>query len=200
MQSWKSCCILLLSSSLAFPASVVVPGIGNFHQVNDHIYRGAQPSADGFRNLAKVGVQIVVDLREAGERAREEEKLVTAQGMTYVGVPMNGLHAPPAASVLKVLDLLEGSAAPVFVHCMHGADRTGNVIACYRIEHDHWNNQKALEEARSLGMSRFEKGMQQYILHYQPRSLLSSSDALQPPLLIPALQNPGVQTGGSGTP
>ena len=172
----KSLPVLLLFSSFSFSASFTLPGVGNFHQVDDHVYRGAQPSLDGLRNLAKLGVKIIVDLREAGDRSLEEEKSVAAQGMSYFAVPMNGLHAPSAETVLKVLDVLEDSAkGPVFVHCKRGADRTGTIIASYRIEHDHWENQKALEEAKAFGMSRLEKGMQQYILHYQPRSLAVAS-------------------------
>jgi protein-tyrosine phosphatase len=66
-----------------------------------------------------------------------------------------------------LLGLLNDAAAgPVFVHCRRGADRTGTVLACYRIAHDGWDNSKALSEARSLGMSWIERAMQSYVLHY----------------------------------
>lgn len=150
--------------------STLLEGVGNFHKVDDQVYRGAQPTAEGFRSLAKLGIKIVVDLREVGDRSRSEEKAVTADGMRYVPIPMNGMHAPSGAAVARVLDLLEDrSIGPVFVHCRRGADRTGSVIACYRVEHDHWQNDKALAEARSLGMSWMEKGMQHFILTYMPR-------------------------------
>ncbi len=94
-----------------------------------------------------------------------------AAGMQYVSVPMRGMETPSDASVSKVLNLLDdASAGPVFVHCMRGADRTGAVIACYRINHDHWDNQKALAEARTNGMSMFERAIQHYVLRYQPVS------------------------------
>ncbi len=89
--------------------------------------------------------------------------------MQYVSVPMHGMETPSDAKVSKVLSLLDNpSAGPVFVHCLRGADRTGAVIACYRINHDHWDNQKALAEARSDGMSFFERSIQRYVLRYQP--------------------------------
>jgi protein tyrosine/serine phosphatase len=53
------------------------------------------------------------------------------------------------------------------VHCLRGADRTGTVIACYRIAHDQWPNQKALDEALTFGMSWTERGMRNYVLHYE---------------------------------
>jgi tyrosine-protein phosphatase SIW14 len=144
-------------------------GLPNFRQVNDHVFRGGQPSSEGFSRLSRLGVKTVVDLREPGDRSRSEEKIVKAAGMQYVSVPMRGMETPSDANISKVLSLLEdASAEPVFVHCLRGADRTGAVIACYRINHDHWDNQKALAEARSDGMSFFERAIQHYVLRYQP--------------------------------
>lgn len=158
MSGYAAFAFLFGVSALAAPPAL--PGVGNFHQVDNHVYRGAQPTNDGFRNLAKLGVKIIVDLREPGDRSRSEEKLVIGDGMRYVPVPMNGMHAPSNKSIAQVLNLLENpSTGPVFVHCRRGADRTGSVIACYRIEYDHWQNDKALAEARSLGMSWMERAM-----------------------------------------
>ncbi len=160
-------------AGVAFGADpLVVAGVGNFHKVDDNVYRGAQPTDDGFRNLARLGIKTVVDLREFDQRSREEEAIVKAAGMRYINIPMRGMETPSNESVLKALGFLEDtSTGAVFVHCMRGADRTGNVIACYRVEHDHWKNDRALAEARSLGMSWFEKSIQHFVLRYQPRSL-----------------------------
>ena len=145
-----------------------VAGVRNFHQVNDHIYRGAQPAPQGFQSLSKLGVKTVINLREAGSRSRSEQALVEAAGMRYVSVPLSGIKAPSDAQVSRLLAALDDSSAgPVFIHCRRGADRTGTVLACYRIAHDHWENAKALSEARSFGMSWLEKAMQHYVLHYQ---------------------------------
>jgi tyrosine-protein phosphatase SIW14 len=170
---WRTAAVLVafsVGSLSAFGRSAFLEGVGNFHKVDDHVYRGAQPTTEGFRNLAKLGIRIIVDLREPGDRSSNEERTVAADGMQYVPVPMNGMHAPPTAAITRVLNLLESaSTGPVFVHCKRGADRTGSVIACYRVEHDHWANDKALAEARSLGMSWMEKGLQHFILNFMPR-------------------------------
>ena len=63
--------------------------------------------------------------------------------------------------VLTIIDAPENQ--PVFVHCRRGADRTGTIIACYRITHDGWNADQAKKEARLYGLSRLQHGMMNYI-------------------------------------
>jgi len=180
MQAIPVLAIALAATTMAFAEPVSVPGIPNFHQVNENIFRGAQPSNESWDHLAKMGVKVVIDLRRDGEddhSAAEEAKAVEAAGMRFVHVPMKGLVAPTEAQVNKVLGIFH-SGEKVFVHCKKGKDRTGTVVACYRILHDKWDNQKALAEAKSLGMHWVEIGMKNYISGFQ-----SGSVALAP---IPA--------------
>ncbi len=160
---------LLLTFSLASvlaAAGSEVSGVPNFHKVDDRIYRGAQPNAEGFRNLARLGIKTIIDLRS---NSASEQRTVEAAGMRYVAMPWSGYEAPTADQMSRLLVILHDSAAaPVFVHCRRGADRTGTAIACYRVMHDHWDNQKALSEARSCGMSWTERLMQQFVLSFQP--------------------------------
>jgi len=159
---------------LGFPALAAgpsVPGINNFHEVDQQVYRGAQPTEEGFRYLARMGVHVVLDLREHNRRSLAEERIVTATGMRYINVPMSGMTPPTVAETNTILTLLENSASgPVFVHCKRGADRTGAVIAAYRIDHDGWDNVRALKEAMDSGMSRLQFRRQKYISTFQARS------------------------------
>lgn len=160
--------LFLAASALffCFPGwAADVAGVPNFHQVNDRIYRGAQPRHDGWSSLSKLGIKTVIDLRAPSE---VEQREVEAAGMRYVSVPLSGIGAPPAYKMDKILALLNDSPDPVFVHCRRGADRTGTVIACYRISHDGWDNEKALREAKSYGMAAFELAMQHYVLSFHP--------------------------------
>lgn len=165
---------------VSFPgfAQTNLAGLPNFHQVNDHVYRGAQPTDQGFQSLAKLGVKTIIDLRETGDHSVSERKVVEATGMRYVTIPFQGMSAPSPADVAKVLALFDdASAGPVFVHCRRGADRTGTVVACYRIAHDRWDNQKALQEAKGFGMSWTEVAMHHYVLRYQPQVNTAASAA-----------------------
>ena len=170
--------VLTLFSAAASFAQVI--GVPNFHRVNDLLYRGGQPTRDGFKNLSTTGIKTVIDLREVGEHSQADEaSWVEGDGMRYISIPLGQLSAPHDADVAKTLALLTNSAAgPIFIHCRRGSDRTGTIIACYRISHDHWQNRQALDEARQFGMSRLERAMQHYILRFSPevsaKALLTS--------------------------
>lgn len=185
---------LFLAASLAgagFAASPV-QGVGNFQKVDEHVYRGAQPTAEGFGNLSKLGIKTVIDLREPGDRSKWEQQVVAAAGMRYVSVPMRGMATPSNESMIKVLGLMEDSnSGPVFVHCRRGADRTGGVIACYRVEHDKWKSDRAIAEARAMGMHWFEIAIQNYVRKYQPRDLAAlAAKSLDASATVPAAIKP----------
>ena len=174
---YRSLAALFFLSSPVLAGSSA-PGINNFQQVNENLYRGAQPTREGLEYLAKLGVKTVLDLRENGARSSREAELVTALGMHYVNVPMTGLTPPTSAEITRILVLLEApTAGAVFVHCMRGADRTGAVIAAYRIDHDHWDNYRAWNEAMSLGMSFFQLPRQNFIRKFQPLPSLEAPKA-----------------------
>jgi tyrosine-protein phosphatase SIW14 len=138
-------------------------GIVNFGKVNDKLYRGAQPDADGIRNLARLGIKTIINLRTTNNVWKAEAAEAGACGIIYTNVPLKGLGRPTDAQVTNLLALMETLPAPVFIHCQHGCDRTGTIIACYRIRHDQWSSELALQEARKYGLSRLERGMIDYV-------------------------------------
>jgi protein tyrosine phosphatase (PTP) superfamily phosphohydrolase (DUF442 family) len=162
---------LFTLAALSMPGTsgdLSVSGIPNFHQVDEHVYRGGQPDSSAWPNLAKLGVTLVIDLRREDEHSSAAEaQAVRAAGMNYVNVPMKGVVAPGNEAVNKILGLMN-SQEHVFIHCKRGADRTGAMVACYRIEHEHWDRGRALAEAKSLGMSWDQFGLKRYVSDFQP--------------------------------
>jgi tyrosine-protein phosphatase SIW14 len=163
-------CVVVLAWALSLAAADAPPaGLSHFAEVDEHVYRGGQPGAAGLKSLAKLGVKAVIDLRGDGERSISEQKEVEAHGMKYYSIPLPSLAAPTDVEVSTVLALIEDSQNwPVYVHCLRGKDRTGTVIACYRIRHDRWPNARAMKEAQEHGLSRVERGMRSFVLHYNP--------------------------------
>jgi len=192
-RAWCHSRILLFAFALPALAGSQAPGIDNFYQVDSHVYRGAQPTNEGFEHLAKIGVKTVIDLREADERSKAEEKVVTAAGMRYLNIPMTGLTPPTEAEISTILAILEDdSTGPVFVHCKRGADRTGAVIASYRIDHDGWDNARALKEAMAQGMSFFQFPRQKYIRTFQSRTIARTAES---PAVTPSASDGVVASG-----
>ena len=138
-------------------------GITNFGRVNAALYRGAQPNEAALVQLQQLGVKSVVNLRGAGSASVAEERQAQQLGIIYANVPLRSLGKPSEAQVAQVLTLLKNLPPPVFIHCLHGADRTGTMVACYRIERDGWTGEEALREAREHGIGFWEIGMKNYI-------------------------------------
>jgi tyrosine-protein phosphatase SIW14 len=168
LQLLASACLFhsLLSAATATPPPA---HIHNFGQVDSTLFRGAEPSPAGLNDLRAMGIKLVIDLRKEGAGRDAEKQAVEALGMKYVNVGLKAWKAPSEDNIRQVLTLIsEAGNDPVFVHCLRGKDRTGTVIACYRIQHDGWNNQRALAEAHEFGMSAAERGMRSFILHFKP--------------------------------
>jgi tyrosine-protein phosphatase SIW14 len=162
----SSAIAVLLVGLLPGASSPAPPvGVPNFHRVNQHIYRGAQPTPEGLQSLAGRGIKTIIDLRADGLEEPEAERL----GMRFVHIPLDSTVPPPPADVRRALSVLQDrSSAPVFVHCQYGNDRTGMIIGCYRILHDRWSNRRALQEARAVAGRQLSTAMEEYILNFRP--------------------------------
>jgi protein tyrosine/serine phosphatase len=136
----------------------------NFHQVNSPLYRGAQPTAGGLQRLKGIGIRTIVNLRGKDEHTGAESEEARSLGLRYYNIPLPEFSSPKDSEVQQVLEIINRAEnQPVFVHCRHGEDRTGTIIACYRISHDGWTAAAAKKEAEQRGMSWTQVGMKRYI-------------------------------------
>ncbi len=153
-----------VSLLLSLTQAEVKEPLPNFQQVNQNLYRGAQPPAEGLKILASKGIKTILNLRGASDETRAEEQQARALGMKFINLPLPPLSKPDFTQVDQALALINDPAnQPVFVHCKHGEDRTGTVIACYRMTHDHWNDEQAITEAKQFGMSFVQVSMKRFI-------------------------------------
>ena len=133
-------------------ADLTLIRIDNFGRINDKYYRGAQPEAPDYRDLAAVGVKTVIDL--TGDGRDDEQALVERAGMKFYRIPLTTSERPSEAAIARFLKLVDDSAnQPVYVHCQRGRHRTGVMTAIYRMLHDGWNADQAYLEMKQY---RFE--------------------------------------------
>ena len=128
-----------------------IPGLPNLHRVNSSLYRSAQPSQEGFVFL---GTQ--ASLANADSPIKTGISLRAFNDDALVSTPTSGLRLeqirfktwhPEDADVVKFLRIATTPALqPVLVHCQHGSDRTGTMVAIYRIAYEGWTKAQATDE------------------------------------------------------
>jgi tyrosine-protein phosphatase SIW14 len=134
--------------------SSLAPAIARFQQVDARLYRGGQPDAAGFERLRQLGIRTIVNLRHTDD----ERELVESMGFRYVALPTHlrpfgvggGLRDEVVQRFFELVD--DPANGPIYVHCRRGADRTGTLVAMYRIARQGWSVDAAYDEARASGM------------------------------------------------
>lgn len=145
-----ACCLVLLFAlgfTIAAQDSGTSIDIKNFGKVNDNYYRGSQPTAKQFKDLKRLGVKTVIDLRQ--DRLKEAPDLAYAAGLQYFNIPLLPQRAATENQTNEFLKLVNDPAnQPVYVHCKGGRHRTGQMTAIYRITNDGWTGDQAYTEMK----------------------------------------------------
>lgn len=133
------------------PAPWAVPiqmqGVSNLHKISESLYRSAQPSAAGMKNLKAMGIETIVNLRSF-HSDRDE---IVDTGLVYEHITMKAWH-PEEKEIIRFLQIVTNpKRGPVLVHCQHGADRTGTMCALYRVAVQGWSKEEALKEMMEGG-------------------------------------------------
>ena len=122
---------------------ISLPGVENCYKISEELYRSAQPEPLGFTALQNAGVRSVLNLREYHSDTREARHT----RLVLMAYPVAAGELT-AADVENCLVLIGRVPKPVLVHCWHGSDRTGTVVAAYRIVFQNWSVEKAVAEFR----------------------------------------------------
>jgi protein tyrosine phosphatase (PTP) superfamily phosphohydrolase (DUF442 family) len=163
--------LVVVASGVANAANATLSTIkiDNFGMINEHYYRGAQPSAADYPDLAGLGIKTVIDLTSGG---RDDEKgLVEAAGMKFVRIPLTTTDRPSDAAITQFLALVNDPAnQPVYVHCQGGRHRTGTMTAIYRMTQDGWSPARAYEEMKQYRFEGFpgHPVLKSFVLGFTP--------------------------------
>ena len=165
----------------AYGEKLRIAGVPNAGKINDRLYRGAQPRDPGLRQLKKLGITTIVDLRaEDQEKSNWEEKTAKSLGIHFVRIPVGNWSPPTNEQVAQFLSIFRDSPQEkVFVHCHYGDDRTGVFVAAYRMALEKLPAEQALKEMYFFGFNGFwHPSMISFVREFPTR--LASSPALAP--------------------
>lgn len=143
--------IIVCVITIAGCAPTLTHGIPNLVQIEPGLYRGGEPTAVGWAYLRAQGVRTVVQLDYDNERPSGVAPPASMLLKRFSMPPNDGDDLFRGPSVELLIMAADALAPGVFVHCRHGQDRTGAVVATYRRVHDHWTKKAALAEALRLG-------------------------------------------------
>ncbi len=156
-----------------------VHGAANVAQVAPGLWRSAQPSAAGFKNLKALGIRTVVNLR----RLNSDRGPLAGLGQRYFHIHFAPWH-PEDEDVVTFLKIVsDPKNQPVLVHCQHGADRTGTMVAIYRVYAEGWSMTEAMQELPRFGFHSIWRNLRFYLEHLDVTALRAKVAAARAPVV-----------------
>lgn len=120
--------------------AVIAPHLKNCYRIDAKLYRCAQLNKEGMTTLAGMGVKELLNLREL------HSDTDVADGRFALHRVKINAGSISEQQIIDALKIIKSAQAPIMVHCWHGADRTGAVIAAYRVVIQNWSKSDALNE------------------------------------------------------
>lgn len=127
-------------------------------QVTEKIYRGPRPSKrEKIQELKDSGFKAIINLTDSVQEIFADDEyevlLVEDWGMDEINIECSTILPPRHWQVEKFFHAVE-LYEKVYVHCKMGVDRTGYMIACYRILKQGWSFKDAVSEMFNRGFNK----------------------------------------------
>lgn len=177
---------ILIKAQVADSLKFVSKFVDNLHYVSDSVYRSDQPNRKAFKELENYGFKTIINFR----RFWNDKSKARDTDLNLVHLPMRTAKITEA-DIVEALKAIDSAQKPVLVHCWHGSDRTGVVVAAYRIVFENWTKEDAISEFRYTDFGYHESWYPHLI------SLLENLDvkAIQQELYLDLLLKPFIFEG-----
>ena len=124
----------------------------NLYKVDGDLYRSEQPTSDGMKGLEVLGVKTVLNVRNIrGDKAEAK-----GTGLKLIHKRIN-TWTIAYQEALDGVKIIKDSPKPVLIHCKHGSDRTGCIVAMYRMAFMNWSKADAIREFKEGGYGYHDK-------------------------------------------
>lgn len=161
----------------AWAQKVDVPGVPNCYIVTTNLYRGAQPTAEGMKQLQTLGIKTVVNLR-AFHSDKDELAGTGLKSEHFQTTPWHG----EMEDVIRFLKIAtDTNSLPIFVHCQRGADRTGMMCAMHRVAVCDWTKEAAIKEMKEGGFD-FYPGWENLVKLIEQADMPKIKTSINPPI------------------
>lgn len=140
---------MVLANTSKRDISVRVSGVPNLYMVDSDLYRSGHPKFNGYESLFVEGFNTIIDLCNEWECSKRlaYHDSPFFNHFEYHNVPCNGmLDKLNAPKLRRIVNLIQSAPRPTLIHCLLGKDRTGMVIASYRIMVNGWSPEAALAD------------------------------------------------------
>lgn len=122
---------------------IISDNIKNFYKVSDGIYRSSQPNRKSMELLDAIGIKTILNLRRYHSDNYEAK---------FTGINLERIKMKPGKindeDVIQALKTIKNAEKPILIHCWHGSDRTGVIVAMYRILFENYTKEEAISELR----------------------------------------------------
>jgi len=123
---------------------IKVANLDNLYKVSEDIYRSEQPTKQAMQELEQMGICTILNLRKLHND--QDEAKATHLQLERVPIVTSKLTY---LDIVTALQIIKTAKKPLLVHCWHGSDRTGCIIAAYRMVFENWTREEAIQEFKN---------------------------------------------------
>ena len=143
-----------------------VEGVTNFNRLETTVACAGAIKTTAVPEIKKMGFASIINLRQPTEQGADlegEAAAAKAADIRYYSIPFNGQMPDPAVADKFIAAITVKGSEPAFIHCA-GGGRAATMWFIKRIVVDHWDVDRASQEATALGMN--NPALKQFAIDY----------------------------------
>ena len=128
--------------SVQWATPIKLSGVANLYKVTDYLYRSEQPTEEGMKDLEILGIKTIINLRPL----YADSDKIKGTGLRVEELSVKAWHIEDVDVVRALRIIRKRENGPFLIHCSHGADRVGVMIAMFRVVEQGWTKEDAIQE------------------------------------------------------